>query len=95
MLQGLAWATFGAQAQNRPQNVGTFPGHDLQLIARNHVFETFRGELPPPPFKGPFSAFVRGFGLHVVNLMAFSLLTGQMAQFLYVTYRIMLVSLKL
>ena len=52
LLQGLTWATLGAWTQNRPQNVGTYPDHHLQLIARNLVFEIFRGELPPSPLNG-------------------------------------------
>ena len=48
----------GAWTQNLPQNVGTCPGRHLQLIARNFVFEIFRGE-PPTPYKRPLDAYER------------------------------------
>ena len=44
LLQSLTRATIGAKTQNLPQKVGISPGHRLQLVARNHVFEIFRGE---------------------------------------------------
>ena len=49
LLQGLIWATMGAWTKNLSNHVGTFPGHHLQLIAWNLVFEIFRGE--PPKIK--------------------------------------------
>ena len=47
LLQGLTWASMGAWTKKLPKNVGTCPGHHLQLIARNLVFEIFRVNHPP------------------------------------------------
>ena len=44
LLQCLTWAIMGAWTKNLPKNVGTCPGHHLQLIAQNLVFKIFRGE---------------------------------------------------
>ena len=46
LLQNLIWETLGAWTKNLPHDIGTCPGHHLQLIARNHFFEIFRGEPP-------------------------------------------------
>ena len=49
LLQGLTWAVLHVWTQNYLQNVGTCPGCLLQLLTRNHFFQSERTE--PPPLK--------------------------------------------
>ena len=61
-------------------NFGTCPGHHLQPIARNLVFEIFQGSNPPPPYKAKhvlfeiiqISKFDLMFDLELLMLLACS-----------------------
>ena len=44
LLRGLTWAVLHVWTQNYPQNAGTCPGLPLQLLARNHFFQSDRPE---------------------------------------------------
>ena len=46
LLRGLTWAILHVWTQNYPYNFGTCPGLPLQLLTRNHFFQT---ERPEPP----------------------------------------------
>ena len=46
LLRGLTWSVLHVRTQNYLQNVGTCPGRPLQLLTRNHFFQS---ERPEPP----------------------------------------------